>query len=183
MMDLNFSPFPELKTERLQLRKMTRDDADEIFFLRSDPGVMRYIDRIPAKNVEDAIIYIDGINALIDKNEMIMWAITLQPDNKLIGTVCLFKIERENFRCEVGYMLHPDFHRKGIMTETLKTVLSFGFNVLKVHSIMADVNPANDASQLLLLSLGFEKEAYFRENYYFNGKFLDTAIFCIISPA
>ena len=112
-----------------------------------------------------------------------MWAITLQPDNKLIGTVCLFKIERENFRCEVGYMLHPDFHRKGIMTETLKTVLSFGFNVLKVHSIMADVNPANDASQLLLLSLGFEQEAYFRENYYFNGKFLDTAIFCIISPA
>ena len=48
---------------------------------------------------------------------------------------------------------------------------------------MADVNPANDASQLLLLSLGFEQEAYFRENYYFNGKFLDTTILCIISPA
>ena len=56
-MDLNFNPFPELKMERLQLRKMTLDDADEIFFLRSDPGVMRYIDRIPAKNVEDAIDY------------------------------------------------------------------------------------------------------------------------------
>ena len=76
MVDLNFSPFPELKTERLHLRKMTRNDADEIFFLRSDPGVMRYIDRIPDKDVEDAIIYIDGINAHIDKNESIMWAIT-----------------------------------------------------------------------------------------------------------
>ena len=48
---------------------------------------------------------------------------------------------------------------------------------------MAYVNPANDASKLLLISLGFKQEAYFRENYYFNGKFLDTAIFCIISPA
>jgi ribosomal-protein-alanine N-acetyltransferase len=182
MMDVNFSPFPLLETERLRLRKMTRDDADEVFFLRSDPGVMRYIDRIPALNVEDAISYIDNINSLQDKNEVIMWAITLRPNNKLIGTVCLFKIERENYRCQVGYILHPDFHRKGIMTVALNKVLGFGFNTLKFHSITADVNPANDASRMLLLSLGFKQEAYFRENFYFNGRFLDTAIFCIISP-
>ena len=182
MIDLNFSPFPVLETERIRLRKMTRDDADEIYFLRSDPRVMRYIDRIPAKNVEDAIIYIDDMNARMDRNEVILWAITLRPDTKLVGYVCLWRIERGNYRCEVGYMLHPALHRKGIMTETLKTVLDFSFNTLKFHSITAGINPANEASKLLLESLGFKQEAYFRESFYFNGKFIDTVFFSIISP-
>lgn len=181
-MELNFNPFPVIETERLRLRQLSHDDADEMLFLRSDLRVMRYIDRPPAKSVEDAIEYIDDIIAHIKRNEVIMWAITMRSDNKLIGTVCLWKIEKGNCRGEVGYMLHPDFHRKGIMTETLKAVLDFSFNQLKFHSLTADVNPANDASKLLLKSLGFEQEAYFRESYYYDGKFIDSAIFCIISP-
>ncbi len=29
----------------------------------------------------------------------------------------------------------------------------------------------------------FVKEAYFKENYYFNGKFLDTAVYCLLNPS
>jgi [ribosomal protein S5]-alanine N-acetyltransferase len=181
-MNLNFTPFPELQTDRLRLRRMTHDDANDLFFLRSHHEVMKYIDRPMMNDVNDAIIYIDGMDGYINRNEVINWGITLKENNKLIGTVGLFTMEKENFRCEAGYLLHPDFHRKGIMTETLRSVLDYAFTTLKFHSITANVNPANDASKLLLTSLGFEQEAYFRESYYFNGRFIDSAIYCIISP-
>lgn len=181
-MELNFTPFPVIQTERLRLRKLINDDAKEIFFLRSDEQVMRYIDRVPAKNEDDAIKHIEEINGFVAKNECVYWGITALPSDKVIGTVCLWKMDKESFRCEVGYALHPDYHRKGIMTETLKAVLDFAFNDLRFHSITADVNPANDASKSLLESLGFKQEAYFRESYYFDGKFLDSAVYCIISP-
>jgi hypothetical protein len=45
MLNLNFNPFPEIKTARLRLRKVTTGDAAEMFFLRSDPGVQRFVDR------------------------------------------------------------------------------------------------------------------------------------------
>ena len=49
MLELNFTPFPVLSTERLQLREITADDANEIFFLRSDKEVLKYLDKEPTK--------------------------------------------------------------------------------------------------------------------------------------
>ncbi len=54
MLNLNFKPFPEITTERLLLRKMTKQDAEEMFFLRSDENVMKYIDRPRAASMQDA---------------------------------------------------------------------------------------------------------------------------------
>ncbi|MFM7401569.1 MAG: GNAT family N-acetyltransferase, partial [Bacteroidota bacterium] len=49
------------------------------------------------------------------------------------------------------------------------------------HSVEANVNPGNKRSILLLERCGFVREAYFRENYYFEGKFLDTAVYSLLS--
>jgi ribosomal-protein-alanine N-acetyltransferase len=49
------------------------------------------------------------------------------------------------------------------MTETLNTLIRFGFDDLNLHSY---VNIKNDNSKALLLKFGFKLEAYFRENFY-----------------
>jgi ribosomal-protein-alanine N-acetyltransferase len=59
-------------------------------------------------------------------------------------------------------------------------VLKYGFEVLKLHSIEANVNPENIASIKLLEKNNFVREAYFRENYFYNGKFLDSAIYSLV---
>ena len=41
MLELNFSPFPVITTERLLLRSMTKQDAGEIFLLRSNELIAR----------------------------------------------------------------------------------------------------------------------------------------------
>lgn len=182
MLELNFSPFPEIKTERLLLRRMTEADAPELLFLRSDETVMKYIDREKAKSVEDVTIFIQTVNANIDKNESIMWAISLKenPDT-LIGNISFWRIINQHYRAEIGYMLHPDFWGKGIMKEALLAAIDFGFNQMKMHSIEAHINPDNIASGMLLEKTGFVREAYFKEDFCFRGKFIDTAIYSLLA--
>ena len=74
-------------------------------------------------------------------------------------------------------MLHPAFWKKGIMKEALLHVIDFGFDEMNLHSIEANINPDNTASAMLLESTGFVKEAYFKEDYFFNGAFHDTIIY------
>ena len=178
MFEPDFSEFPEIKTSRLLLRKIVMPDAGEIFLLRSNEKVMRYIDRERAITVADAEIFIDRINSSLDLNEGITWAIALKEEPQtLIGSIGFWRLEKEHYRAEVGYMLNPLKWNKGIMKEALLTVLNFAFDEMKLHSIEAHINPENTASAKLLQATGFVQEAYFKENFFFKGVFRDTAIF------
>jgi len=64
----------------------------------------------------------------------------------------------------------------------MEKVLAFGFIELHLHSIEANVNPGNAASIRLLERNHFTREAYFRENFFYNGKFLDTVIYSKLAP-
>jgi ribosomal-protein-alanine N-acetyltransferase len=181
MESINFSPFPHILTQRLRLRKVVTTDASDIFSLRSDERVMEFLDRPMQKTMGDSRQLIKIITNGINNNEAITWAINLKNDPKLIGTIGFWRIIKEHFRAEIGYLLHPDYQGKGIMQEALEEVLDFGFRTLKLHSIEANVNPNNLASIKLLERNRFIKEAYFKENYYYDGKFLDTAIYSLIN--
>ena len=181
MLNINFNPFPEITTDRLLLRAVSKSDVKEIFFLRSDKRVMKYIDKTPAETLDDADEFITKITELEKNNEVITWAIVLKGDSKLIGTICFWNIQKEHYRAEIGYVLHPDYWGKGIMQEALLEIFSYGFNVMKLHSIEANVNPDNSASVKLLEKNNFSREAYFKENYFYDGKFLDTAIYSLLT--
>ena len=182
MLILNFDPFPVLNTDRLTLRQKTSDDVKEMFFLRSDEGVMKYIARPRARSLQDAADFIEMVNNAVKNNEYITWAITLKDDPKPIGSIGLWRTQKENYRAELGYVLHPDHHRKGIISEAVKAVLDYGFKTMGLHSVEANINPANTASEKVLEKAGFIQEAYFRENYFFDGKFLDSVIYSLIVP-
>jgi ribosomal-protein-alanine N-acetyltransferase len=177
MLQLNFEPFPSLKTERLFLRRLIYSDVKEILQLRSDPETMKYIPRPLLKNTEDALEHIANIDAKIETQEGINWAITLKGSPKLIGIIGHYKIRQENYRAELGYMLLPAFQGKGIISEAIKEVVKYGFEEMKLHSIEAIIDPANISSEKVLQKNGFVKEAHLRENDFFNGRFLDTVIY------
>lgn len=175
-----FNPFPTINTERLLLRALEMDDVNEIFLLRTDERVLRFLDRPPIIFKEEAAAYIKNIHNLANNSEAILWGISIKSDKKIIGTICFWHFEKENYRAETGYVLHPDHHGKGIMQEAMSAILDYGFNIMKLHSVTANVNPENIASKQLLEKCGFTQEAYFRENFFYNGRFLDTAIYTIV---
>lgn len=178
MLVLNFAPFPELRTDRLLLRRIDKKDSAEIFFLRSDLRVLQYVGREPAQTIKEAEDFIRQISQNIDSNDAIMWGIALQDEpRRLIGTICFWHIRKDHFRAETGFVLHPQYWRKGIMKEALLKVVKFGFEKMGLHSIDANVTAENKASASLLESAGFIKEGYFREDYFFDGKFYDTIVY------
>jgi ribosomal-protein-alanine N-acetyltransferase len=177
----NFDPFPNLETERLYLRRIAYEDVDEIFALRSNVELMKYIPKPLVKTTAEALAHIEIIDENIDTQESINWAITLKGNPKLIGIIGHYRMQTEHFRAEIGYMLLPEYHGRGIITEAIKVVLNYGFDIMKLHSIEAIIDPDNFASERALQKSGFVKEAHFKENEYYNGRFLDTAIYCILN--
>ncbi|MGB3227571.1 MAG: GNAT family N-acetyltransferase [Saprospiraceae bacterium] len=180
MLEVNFDPFPEITTDKLLLRKIVETDADILFRLRFNTTVMRYIDRPMAQDVNDVILLIDKVNESLINNEGITWAICLRNESSMIGTIGFWRFDFPNHRTEIGYMLLPEYHRQGIMDEAIKAIIHYGFKTLKIHSIEANVNIANTASKKILEKHHFVKEAHFRENYYYNGVFLDSIIYCLL---
>jgi len=182
MLQINFTPFPIIETARLTLRRLDEGDADEIFFHRSNEQMMRYLDKQPFKTVDEAKAWIAMVLKNDEQNEGINWGIALKGESRIIGTICLFHFAQEHERGELGYMLHFDYQGKGLMREAVTAVLDYGFRMLKLHSIEANVNPENIASIKTLEHHNFVREAYFRENYVFNGRYLDTAVYSLLSP-
>ncbi len=90
MMSKTFTPFPVLTTERLTLRQPENGDYKQIYVLRTDDSVNKYLNREPCRSMDEARNFIQVVNENIRKNESIYWAITLHHTNALIGTVCLF---------------------------------------------------------------------------------------------
>lgn len=181
MININFSPFQNLETERLYLRRVVNEDVNEIFVLRSDQEVMKYIPRPLVKTEEEALAHIAMIDEKIDSNEGINWAITLKDNPKLIGIIGHYRIRPEHFRAEIGYMLLPEYQGRGITSEAIKEVVKYGFEVMKLHSIEAIIDPENFASEKVLQKNGFVKEAHLKENEYYEGRFLDTVIYSILN--
>lgn len=150
--------FPEIKTERLFLRKIAVTDWDEILYLRSDQTINKFIERPEhrrTKNEADALKHIIEINEEMENKQSVSWGITLNNKPQLIGTICLWNFSSDNKIAELGYNLNPTFQGKGIMSEALKHVVDFGFNELNFDLIEAYTHVQNEPSKKLLEKNGF----------------------------
>jgi len=180
MLEFNFNPFPTLQTERLNLRQIYLDDAEDYFAIRKNKEAMKYIAKPLHQSASETQELIKKIEEGIHTNNVIAWGISLKENPKLIGTISYHKIEKENYRAEIGYLISPEYWNKGFVSEAIKVVLDFGFTKMKLHSIEAHINPNNLVSAKLLKKFEFIREAYFKENYFYNGKFLDTEIYSLL---
>jgi ribosomal-protein-alanine N-acetyltransferase len=184
MLNTDFTVFPILYTERLILKEITDKDASVLFEMRRDPEIMKYIDRPIPKSIDDIHELIQKMEIMKSKGEGISWGIFKKENLEVnIGNIGLYRIIAEHYRAEVGYMLNIGNYQQGIMFEAIQKVIEFGFTNMKLHSIEANINPENIASRKLLEKAGFIREAYFKENFYFNGKFTDSEIYSLLNGA
>jgi len=178
MIQPNFTPFPELVTEHLLLRQLMMTDTPGIFYLRSEPAILQYIGKEPAATIKEAEEFIELITNNIRNNDGILWAIVLKEDpGNVIGTICFWNLIKEHYRAEIGYALAPAYWRKGIMKEAILEVLEYGFTTMGLHSVEARISARNIPSSAILESTGFVKEAHFKEDFFFRGKFGDTIVY------
>jgi ribosomal-protein-alanine N-acetyltransferase len=154
MLQINFTPFPVLETDRLLLRRVLASDAREIFTMRNDPVLTQYT-WVTAYSLDDAIGHINRIDNSIWNNDVILWGIALKGEKQLAGTICYWNIESEKNKAELGYGLLHAYMKKGIMNEALQRVLQYGFDEMKLRMIEAYTHMNNQGSVNLLGRNGF----------------------------
>jgi ribosomal-protein-alanine N-acetyltransferase len=155
MHKLNFNPFPSLTTSHYILRPLHHTDAQAVYILRTDEDVNRYLDRQKARSIDDVFAFIQNINESIAKDESILWVICTPSDTALMGTICLWNIDVEKSKAEIGYELLPAFQGKGIFREVMPAVISFAFKNMGLQTIEACVSQSNSNSIKLLEINGF----------------------------
>ena len=155
MLNMVLSTLPALTTERLTLRELLESDVQEIFLLRSNTIINKFLDRKPSETLEDALSFIKNIK----NNKFPYWAITQTHNGKLIGTICLFGFLDELNKCEIGYELLPDYQGQGIMSEAINKIIEFAVHTLGLKTIDAFTHKDNQSSTKLLQRFNFEKTA------------------------
>jgi len=181
MLQLNFHPFPVLKTHHLVLRQLEPGDAQAIFSLRTDERVNEFLDRPGAGSMDDALAFIDKINKGIENNEWIYWAIVPKNEQGLAGTICYWNIEKEKHKADIGYELLPGFQRRGIMQEAKSAVIEFGFSVLKLRIIDAWLHKDNQRSIKILEKNNFIRDFEAEEKAHKDEENRNIIIYSLIN--
>lgn len=174
---------PELQTKRLLLRNVQIDDTKALYELRSDPEQMRFIPRPLARSVEDAQTLIEAMIKGAAEGTLLNWVVTAKEQPELfLGVMGFYRIYPEHFRAEIGYMIHPTVQGKGYTTEAIQAIMDYGWHTMFLHTIEAVIDPDNHASRRVLEKCGFVKEAHFRENIFFEGRFMDSVHYTAFRP-
>lgn len=99
-----------------------------------------------------------------------------------IGQCGYHKWYVEHQRAELGYNMSKENRKQmGYMTEALKPILQYGFDIMKLNRIEAYTSPENTASIKLLERKGFTKEGVMKQHYKSRGRLEDSVCYALLS--
>lgn len=174
-----FEPFPILKTNRLTLVAIGQQHLNDLFRLFGNSEVTRYYNIITLTQLGEAQKIVDHFQNKVRDGLGIRWGICIEGSEQVIGTIG-FNNFSKNHRANIGYDLLPEYWGKGIMNEALKAVLEYGFTILEVNRVEAEVMVGNTASENLLSRAGFTNEGLLRQWMYWNGQYYDMSMFSLL---
>lgn len=169
-----------LRTARLRLRPYVPSDAKALLGIYCDPQVCRYLPRGAWQDIAPAHERIARDGIAMAASSYMRLAIVRSEDDALIGDCCLFNLNEQCRRLEIGYALRRDTWGNGYVNEALRALVGLAFTQLDQRRIEADIDPRNAASARSLERLGFVKEGHLRERWVVDGEVSDTALYGLL---
>jgi ribosomal-protein-alanine N-acetyltransferase len=172
---------PIIETKRLILRPIALADAADMFDYASHPKTVRFLTFPPHRTIDDSKRAIREIFLTrMERGLPEAYAIVDKQSSKMIGTCDIVKFV-ENEYAEIGYVLHPNFHGKGLMTEACQAVIGTTFMKFPIQQVQVQHALANFASQRVIEKCGFQLKEIRRDVYHdSNGKTYDTKFYTIL---
>jgi [ribosomal protein S5]-alanine N-acetyltransferase len=148
---------PELRTDRLVLRALSAQDADDLYLVYSHPDAMRFWG-FPHRDVAETRTHIEEGLASPGR----VWVLQLRTAPRVIGQIDLFVAGAVP---GMGYILHPDFWHQGYMTEAMRAALDYAFDELGLSRVELWIASDNRASRRLAMRLGFTRRGALQQKY------------------
>ena len=168
----------KIETERLIIRKFEMNDYFDLFEMCSDPNTAYLAGWRPHKDLNTSKNVV--LNYMYSGET---YAIILKEEDKLIGTVSLYKevFRKDVGARELGFCLNKDYREKGYMTEAVGKILEYGFKHLDISYIFAYTMPNNLHSQAILEHYHFLYEGCLRKfRRLFNKEIIDVKMYSLL---
>ncbi|MBW8687293.1 GNAT family N-acetyltransferase [Chitinophaga rhizophila] len=177
--DTVISRFPTIRTPHLELIQITEAHADDLLKLFGDQQVTRYYNLSPFECTNDSHKLIDHFRKRFEAGTAIRWGIRLNESNEIIGTAGFNNFTRKH-RANIGCELQHAYWNRGITTEAMHAIISYGFHALDINRMEAEVMEGNEPSIHLLNKIGFKQEGTLRQWMYWNNKHYDMLMFSLL---
>lgn len=141
-----------IETDRLLLRPMTLDDAEDMFEYASDLETIRYVTFLPHETVEDSR---NQIAQFFLNYPLGSYGIEVKDTGKFIGTFAFVDLKEDVKKAEVGYCINKDYWNKGYATEVLSEMVKLSFEELGLNCLTARHDSENPASGRVMEKAGF----------------------------
>ncbi len=171
---------PTLATERLLIRRLTMEDAQDMFEYAQDPEIAGLGLWLPQPTLEDSLQDLTETLEAYERGHYMSWAMELKAEGKMIGRIGLSAYSPRSRRAELGYALNRNYWGKGYASEAVGAVLEFGFRTVGLHRIEANALPENAASIRVLEKVGMNYEGKRRECTFIRGKFDDLNLYGLL---
>ena len=168
---------PILSTERLILRPVTLDDAEDMFTYGSNDNVTKYVLWNTHESIEDSKGFIEMVLETYKMHPFYHWGIEFE--GKFIGTIDYVMLQEHNKVGEIGYVLAEEYWNKGIVTEAARKVIDFGFNELGLVRIQARCFTENIGSFRVMEKTGMTHEGTLRKAMFAKGRHRDIEMYAI----
>ena len=135
-----------LETERLALRELVPEDADDLAGVLSDPVAMRYYPAPFDRNRVDA--WIAAAQESYARLGFGVWAVTRRADGRFLGDCgpVLQPVEG-GLVPEIGYHIVPSEQNRGYATEAARACLAWMFERQPYDLVCSLVAPENGPSR------------------------------------
>lgn len=145
---------PVLRTERLVLRSLRQSDYSPLTKLLSDPQVIRYVNRGSQSPPVRARKLLNQIQSSGAKLDSLHYGICYKGSERVIGIVSFQHWNDQKGTAQIGYILNKLHWGKGLATEAVHRLLTFGFDELHLWRVEARCYEANLPSERVLCKMG-----------------------------
>lgn len=171
---------PIIETERLLLRKITLNDASDMFEYASNPEVSEYTMWSTHTSIEDTKYFLKSLTKMYKRKELVDWGIVHKAEKKFIGTCGYVEWSMTHSRAEIGYALSARYWREGYMSEAVNAIIEFGFREMLLNRIVGRCEVNNVASARVMEKVGMQLEGILRQQLFVKGRYWDLKIYSIL---
>ncbi|WP_078430539.1 GNAT family N-acetyltransferase [Alkalihalobacterium alkalinitrilicum] len=179
-MEKKQSVLEPIETRNLIFRDFSIDDKSDIYYLYSDPEVMRLDQSEPIKDLVEAKTLIKNFQQSNQSHNSISWGVELKETKKVIGTCGFKNWNRLSHHAEIGGNILSKEWGKGYGKETLMFLIEYGFTKMYLNKIYAYTNVKNRIVLTLMNKYGFQQEGVLREHQLLGREFYDVLVFSLL---
>ena len=178
---MNHKGTKTIETERLILRKFTKDDIGPVYNnWTSDEAVTKYLRWPTHKDMSVTEKVINEWIAAYENPSYYQWAIELKSIGKPIGAISVVDMNEKLDIVHIGYCIGSKWWHQGITSEAFSAIIPFLFEEVGVNRIETQHEPNNPHSGNVMKKCGLKYEGTLRQADFNNQGVVDACMYSLL---